>query len=238
MPSHPHNRILTTHARAVLRPMGLTQKGRSRTWQEDHGWWVLYVDFQPSGFAKATYLNVFLHWLWRLGDDPLTGHAMDLGNRVPGVGASFEDEDQWTVAVEEVVSRAVEEVHRYRALVPDLAAAARACVRQEEARIDDIVERDGCTRDQVSCGWDAWRAGVASGLAGDVDTAEHHFARITRLADDRGFFTPYRERSAEWLRLVRDDRPRFVGEVLENVNLQRSTLRLPALSAGAAPGPP
>src|SRR5690242_5082457 len=26
-------------AREVLRPLGLVQKGRSRTWLDDHGWW-------------------------------------------------------------------------------------------------------------------------------------------------------------------------------------------------------
>jgi hypothetical protein len=236
VPTEPHNRILTSHARAMLRPMGLTQRGRSRTWQEDHGWWVLYVDFQPSGFAKATYLNVFLHWLWRLGEDRGTGLSMDLGNRVTGAGAFFEDEEQWTVAVEDVVARAIEEVHRYRALVPDVASAARACVRQEEARIADIMDRDGISRDEVSAGWPTWHAAVSSGLAGDVDAAEHYFSRIIRLADDRDFFVPYVERSREWLRLVRDDHPLFVGEVLEGVNLQRSRLKLPLLAGPAESG--
>lgn len=210
--------------------MGLAQRGRSRTWQEDHGWWVLYVDFQPSGFGKATYLNVFVHWLWRLGPDRLTGGSMDLGNRVPGAGAFFEDEEQWTGAVEDVVARAIEEVHRYRALVPDLGAAARACVRQEEARIADIMDRDGITRAEVSASWPGWHAAVSSGLAGDIDAAEHYFTRITRLADDRDFFAPYRERSCEWLELVRHDHPRFVAEVLDSVNLQRSRLKLPPLA--------
>ena len=85
-----HNAILTARAREVPRPVGFTQRGRPRTWQEDHGAWILFVDLQASGFLKATYLNVLIHWLWRLGDDPLTGGSMDYGNRVAGAGASVE----------------------------------------------------------------------------------------------------------------------------------------------------
>lgn len=229
VPSDPTNKILTARAREILRPMGFTQRGRSRTWQEDHGWWILYVNFQPSGFGKATYLNVYIHWLWRLGADQLTGHSMDYGNRVPGAGDFFKDEEQWTAAVEKVVSRAVEEVHRYRALVPDLASAASECVRQEEVRIADIVDRDESNRDSVSSGWSTWHAAVSSGLVGDSDAAEHYFARITRLADDRDFFAPYRDRAHTWLPLVRRDHALFVDQVREGVNTQRSTLKLSTL---------
>jgi hypothetical protein len=185
------------------------------------------VDFQPSGFAKATYLNVFVHWLWRLGADPLTGQSMDYGNRVPGAGAFFKDEQQWSAVVERVVSRAVEEAHRLRATVPDLAAAARVCVEEEELRIADIAGRDGIDRDQVVSGWGAWHAAVASGLVGQTDAAEHYFARITRFADDRAHFAPYRDRALRWQLLARQDHGLFVREVTEDVNAQRKRLKLP-----------
>ena len=224
-----HNAVLAARAREVLRPMGLSQRGRSRTWQEDRGCWLLMVDFQASGFGKATYLNVFVHWLWRLGDDPLTGQSMDYGNRVAGSGAFFKDEGQWTAAVVDVVARAAEEVLRYRALVPDLAAAAAACVAKEEERIADVVRRDGSGRDHVSASWGAWHAAVASGMVGDTNTAEHYFERLIRLPDDREYFAPYRELSHRWRRLVREDHALFVEEVAEIVTVQRSRLKLSLL---------
>ena len=196
---------------------------------------ILFVDFQASGFAKATYLNVFVHWLWRLGDDPLTGASMDYGNRVAGGGAFFEDEEQWTAAVVDVVARAAEEVDRYRALVPDLASAARACVEKEEDRIADIVERDDSDRDQVSSSWGAWHAAVSSGLVGDTTSAEHYFGRLTQLPDDRDYFAPYRDLSRRWLRLVRADHGLFVDEVVETVNHQRSRLKLAPLGSSRPP---
>src|SRR5690349_3307368 len=88
MPTHPANAILTRAAREVLRPMGLVQKGRSRVWLDDHGWWVIVVEFQPSGFGVASYLNVGICWLWDFSKDHW---HFDVGNRIPGAGASFED---------------------------------------------------------------------------------------------------------------------------------------------------
>jgi len=59
-----HNRLLTSAARAELVPLGCVQKGRSRTWLDDHEWWVGVVEFQPSAWSKGSYLNVGVCWLW------------------------------------------------------------------------------------------------------------------------------------------------------------------------------
>ena len=53
-----HTKIITQAAREILRPKGLVQIGRSRLWTDDHGWWLINVEFQPSGVSKGSYLNV------------------------------------------------------------------------------------------------------------------------------------------------------------------------------------
>jgi hypothetical protein len=64
----PASRLLTQAGREVLRPLGLRQKGRSRTWIDDHGWWLAVVEFQPSSWSLGSYLNVGVMWLWRDSD--------------------------------------------------------------------------------------------------------------------------------------------------------------------------
>jgi hypothetical protein len=59
-----HNRLLISAAKAELLPIGCAQKGRSRTWLDDHEWWVGVVEFQPSAWSKGSYLNVGVCWLW------------------------------------------------------------------------------------------------------------------------------------------------------------------------------
>ncbi|MDG5809477.1 hypothetical protein P9869_44140 [Streptomyces ossamyceticus] len=43
----PVLRIITSAARESLKPLGLAQRGRSRLWIDDHGWWLGVVEFTP-----------------------------------------------------------------------------------------------------------------------------------------------------------------------------------------------
>src|SRR5436309_1568598 len=76
----PHTKLLTAAARSVLRPLGLQQRGRSRLWLDDHGWWVVVVEFQPSGWSIGSYLNVGAMWLWFEKDYI----SFDYGSRIEG----------------------------------------------------------------------------------------------------------------------------------------------------------
>src|SRR4051794_38358782 len=64
----PHTRLLTTAARQILRPLGLHQRGRSRLWLDDHGWWATIVEFTPANSGRGSFLNVAATWLWREKD--------------------------------------------------------------------------------------------------------------------------------------------------------------------------
>ncbi len=225
MSSDPTNDILKSAAREVLRPLGLIQKGRSRTWYDDRGWWLTVVEFQPSGFGKASYLNVGTCWLWRA--EPRSYTSFDLGYRIPGAGGSLESEPQWHGVVQELVRQAVAEVQRYRELLPDLAAAARECVQNEELRVADLRERDGHL--EVPAGWPTWDAAVASGLAGDIERAVHYFDHVAQIDPDGSsddLYLPVRERAVCWSQLVQQDHQAFVEQVGRRTEAQRRVLRL------------
>ena len=87
-----HNRLLIKAARDILRPMGLCQKGQSRSWWDDHGSWLIQVEFQPSGFGKGSYLNVGVGGLWT--DEPRDHVAFNYGHRVEGLTA-YQSPEQW-----------------------------------------------------------------------------------------------------------------------------------------------
>ncbi len=73
-----HSKILIQTAKTLLTPLGIVQKGQSRTWIDDHGWWVIMMEFQPSGWSKGTYLNVGVCWLW----DRNNYLSFDVGDRI------------------------------------------------------------------------------------------------------------------------------------------------------------
>jgi hypothetical protein len=47
--------VITAEARHVLKPLGLVRRGNSRVWIDDHGWWTIQVEFQPSAWSKGSY---------------------------------------------------------------------------------------------------------------------------------------------------------------------------------------
>jgi hypothetical protein len=60
--------VIATEAKRGLGPLGVVRKGRSRTWIDDHGWWLINVEFQPSGHRQGCYLNVGIQHLWVMRD--------------------------------------------------------------------------------------------------------------------------------------------------------------------------
>src|SRR5215469_14680409 len=64
----PHSKIIAQAAKESVEPLGIFQMGRSRTWIDDLGWWIVVIEFQPSGFSNGAYLNVAAMWLWHEED--------------------------------------------------------------------------------------------------------------------------------------------------------------------------
>ncbi len=58
MPQADHNALLKRIARERLAPHGMVQQGGSRTFLKDRGWFMVMIEFQPSSFARGSYLNV------------------------------------------------------------------------------------------------------------------------------------------------------------------------------------
>ena len=226
VPADPTNSILNAGAREVLRPMGLVRRGRSRTWWDDHGWWLINVEFQPSGFSKGSYLNEGICWLWTA--EPKSYVSYDLGYRITGAGGTFESVAKWRALVDGLVRRAAEEVVRYRQHVPNLDAAARECLRLERERVEQVRANQGR---EATASWSTWNAAVASGLAGDVGTAVGYFDAVAKSPEGPGYWLPVRDRAAAWSHLVRRDHGAFMEDVRRQTEKQREALKLPAAFA-------
>jgi hypothetical protein len=153
-----HNATLKASASAALSPLGLTQVGRSRTWLDDRGWYLINVEFQPSSGAKGSYLNVGAMWLWHEQDYV----SFDYGYRI----APFEPADAaWAERAHRLSDLAAQRVLELRLELPDVRGAARL-LRKTKPLAD----------------WHLFHAAVATGLAGDRKTARTMMDRL--LAED------------------------------------------------------
>ncbi|WP_159394512.1 hypothetical protein [Streptomyces sp. NRRL S-495] len=168
----PASRLVTAAAREVLRPLGLQQRGRSRTWIDDHGWWLGIVEFQP-GRNDGSYLNVGVMWLWQ----DRNHLAFDVGGREPGF-ERFVNPTQFAHDAQSLARRAA-----------DLALENRARF------IDLLSTTDFLTSQKPRPGyfWDNYHAGIAAGLTGEIAIARRRFDHV--LAEDA--FAPWMIRAQE-----------------------------------------
>ena len=199
-----HNKIIAGAARVELGPLGFRQKGRSRLWLADHGFWLNVVEFTPNRWSKGVNLANAAHWLW------LGAGFMSFNVSVPsGCHAEFENEDQFRRAALEIAKVARAKALEIEARFPSFDAIA-----------DFVVERARSSPDRMGPSWWGYEAGIASALVGKFEDAEYFLRGVT---DERvsGF--------AEALIPLTDAPEAFKERVNGLLAQQRAKLKLPAL---------
>jgi hypothetical protein len=214
---HPHTKLLNAAARDVLRPLGIVQKGKSRTWLDDRGWWLGVVEFQPSDWARGSYLNVGVHWLW----NPNAHLTFDFGHRVDGLGrrvVRYESDEQFAPLARELAVIAAEKACSYRDLFRTLDACARELRRADP---DDRIQ--------------SLNAGIALGLVGDPLAAGEMFSRYVswfesnvELEWTRHDLQVERYERGRLLSTLAHDVSAFRERIGQDVREARAMLKLPA----------
>ncbi len=201
-----HNRDIATAARATLRPIGCVQKGRSRTWLDDRGWWIAVVEFQPSGWSKGSYLNVAACFLWSEKDY-----------------LSFDDpagDRPWLDAIEgqPFVDKA-----------NILASQARDAVLELRRRHATIASCGAwlSSRPQLE-NHGHFHAAVALGLSGNPTAAGRHFKAAADLRTDTPWCLELSRTCARLADIV-SNRSVFVDTVSDTIQRTRRLLRLPEI---------
>lgn len=199
--SGSHDVIIAHAAKSALYPLGFRRKGRSRLWFLDRDWWLAVVEFQPSGWAKGSYLNVAAHWLW-------SGHGFlshDVGNRVGGFAEYASDAQFASVAIELSETAAIEATRLTKRFSSIDATAA------------DLVAAEAAAEPSVGS-WSRYNAGVAAGIVGQSAEAEALLAGVT---DERV------KPSAKTMSLLVNDPASFQKKAIDLIARQRLALGLP-----------
>lgn len=201
-----HNRLIKQAARSAFSPIGCVQKGQSRTWLDDHGWWVTVVEFQPHSGAMGSYLNVGACWLWYEKDY----FSFDDGYRVEAFRESLNTQD-FTLDAQFLAERAKQEVLSLRLKYPSISACA-----------DHLRPQPRTSQ------WAMFHTAIAAGLSGDSRLAEVCFSEILRgkcrTDPDRALHT----RAAE-LSDIAQDTERLKAVITDTVIKTRTLLNLPAI---------
>lgn len=121
MSNNPHDQIIKKLCKEILLPRGVFQKGSSRTYIDDNGWFLTIIEFQPSSWSKGTYLNIGLNFLWAQKDS--FSFDFPLNPRIKGF-IPYKNDEQFERAIRPCVETALEQVMFYRAL-RDIPAAEK-----------------------------------------------------------------------------------------------------------------
>jgi hypothetical protein len=205
----PHDRILRDIGREILGPIGVVQKGRSRTWLDDQLWFVTVIEFQP-GRSPGAYLNVGVNWLW----EPKSHYSFDLGSRVMELQVAHED---WPAKARLLVETAAAEVIAYRGRLPHVGAAASAM-----------------TDAGIPAGWPVFHAAIANALAGNAEEADRLFQRFLASEDPRPWAVEARDR-ARGLRALLTDDSGFRHQIIDDIKRSRALLCLREISLKPLP---
>ncbi|MBV9064599.1 MAG: hypothetical protein JOZ84_07780 [Methylobacteriaceae bacterium] len=196
--SNEHGKLIAAAARAALAPLGCRRVGRSRTWISDEGFWLIVIEFQPSGWEKGTYLNVGAMWLWQ----DFRGFCFHHGYREDDF-TPFETAEQFIPNVERKARRAAERVQELRAEFRSVGDVKRLLLKLAS-------RNDGRLYD----------AAVACGLTGEPELArdlfQRHDASVARFS-----WGPKRIAESLALAGVLHDRAKFRDAVIDVIEASR-----------------
>lgn len=199
-----HGRIIAAAAKAALQPLGLKRKGQSRVWYSDQRFWIIAVEFQPSGWSKGSYLNISIKWLWN------SGAGYDFSDR-PVDFIPFESAEQFAPLVEGMAARAAQEVGAWKDHFKTFADICQYLIGQAK-----------------SDGRPIFNAAIATGLAGDEGISRRYFQRLKDW-ETYGYDWQLRLKadSAALAALLLDPK-KFRSEVLNLVQRQRASMKMPS----------
>lgn len=198
-----HGCIIAAAAKAALAPIGCVRKGQSRIWRSDHRYWAIDVEFQPSGWQKGSYLNIFVAWLWNVT------HGYNFSYRA-GFFIPFETVEQFTPPMKELAAIAATEVLK---------------VRVKFKSFSDILDYIKANNSRAA--WPGFDAAIVCGLVGDVVSAREYFHQIAAWNTDGHPWRTQIKMDATTLRTLLDDPKHFREAVAECIARRRQLMGLP-----------
>jgi hypothetical protein len=206
MPVGIHDKIIKNAAKEILSPLGLFQVGQSRVWLDDNGWFLIVIEFQPSGGSKGAYLNVGINFLWTKQEYL----SFDFGHRENNHIEYTKNDDLFYKEMLKLAEVAKDKIMIYRQF--------HNFPYAKKAMMDST---------QMSSSWEKWHIAMMCFLAGDSATGERNFNQFI----DSGFRSPfewyrnYCKEQADIFMPIFEQPVMLKRQVLETIKYQRSFFR-------------
>lgn len=183
MSTTPHSKIINKVARQVLKPIGVKRKGQSRTWLDDNGWWVTVVEFQPSAWAKGTYLNVGVNFQWY----PQNHLSFDIGDREAGF-VEYKSDEQFGPEAQEFAKLAKAKVLEIREQLCSPKSAKEHVISSFQGHRSTL--------------WGEFHQGMSCILAKEPNEAISYFSQVVNNPHDTEWAIELKEFTSKLIALI------------------------------------
>lgn len=139
----PHEEIIKRVCKEILLPNGLFQKGFSRLFLDDNGYFFTLIEFQPSTWSRGSHLNIGLCFLWEDRDYFAFEYSPFIAARAKNF-IEYQNDTQFEEAMREYAQFALNQALDFRKL-RNIKYAKRyfqkVCRRKKHLETLDMIER-------------------------------------------------------------------------------------------------
>lgn len=199
-----HAKLICEVAKEYLAPLGFVQKGKSRLWFHDQGWYLILVEFQPSSWNKGSYVNVGINLLWTERDN----FAFNEGKRI-GKFLKFETEAHFSHMMQNTMRQLTREIRKYHNL---------------KRSTDKIANLFG--KSQPENIWNLYHTGVAYGISDNSKKAAIFLNKLIEQPNQIAWQKQVEQQTVKLLKLLPDS-DEFQQAVIKIILNTRFKLGLP-----------
>ncbi|MCT2407487.1 hypothetical protein NZD88_08050 [Chryseobacterium antibioticum] len=160
MTSPDHSKIINKTAKKIFGPYGIKQKGRSRIWFDDNGWYTTVIEFQPFTGRQGTTLNVGVNFNWH----EQVYFSFDISYRQDVDFIEYDgNDDHFSKEVEQLCEIALNKALEYRENLQNIHKAK------------PFILNHTYTSENI---WGSYHKGTICGLTNDLVEQNHYYQKL------------------------------------------------------------
>ena len=202
-----HNKLLKKIAKERLKPYGIFQKGQSRTFLYDKGWFTIVIEFQPSSWSKGTYLNIGVDFNFY----PRDYFAFGFGYRETGF-EEFKDKEQFSKLLNDLCDLIVKRVQELDQKFIDVWTALRT---KDKEKADDT--------------WRIYEVAVLNILTSNFDKARKLLGQVSKTKCEYDWEIERKKLADELLDWLKEN-PTSLVKIKNIISETRQLKKLPEMT--------
>ncbi len=205
-----HSKIINTIAKKKFKSLGIKQKGQSRIWLDDRGWFTTIIEFQPFRGSQGTTLNIGVNFHWYKKEY----FSFDIGYRqnVPFIEYNQND-DKFSQEVEKFCEMAITKILEYREFLKDIYTAK------------SLILNHIFTSEEF---WGNYHKGTICGLTNDFDKLNKYYQKLLKETYPVEWVNELK-REVERLRSKIQSQEQFTEEIIGTIKRTRTLKKLPEI---------